>query len=44
MHSESAAAFWLFGLEGKRKSNEVPGTGWEVKASWVLPPEEKAYV
>lgn len=40
MHSQSAGAFWLFGLKGK--SNQVLGTDWERKASWLLPPEEKA--
>lgn len=42
MHSQRAAAFWLFGLKVKRKSNQAPGTDWERKASWLLPPEEKA--
>lgn len=32
----------VFGLKGKRKSNQVPGTDWERKASWLFPPEEKA--
>lgn len=41
MHSQRAVAFWLFGLKGKRKSNQLPGTDWERQASWLLPPEEK---
>lgn len=37
IHGETVSTFCPFQLKEKRKSNQVSGTDWKAKASWLLP-------